>query len=157
MKIRPTIEAALSATADRISPGSGADAPKRNKNLLMTIDGTSEDLNGRYGGQQVQIVVPVIVETKHPDGDPVTIGKPHDGLLVVYPDSIGFGAVDIKTHDKRDVTVESIATVLDGAEVPGLRLVAGKPAALAIAQEKHPGNLAEQAAVRDEALRLLTT
>ncbi len=163
MKIRPSIETGLSATADRLNPGSGADAPKHAKNLLMTIDGTQEDFNARFGSQELQLVVPVVVEKKHPDGDPVTISKPHDGVLIVYPDDIlfiramGFGAVEIKAHRKSDVAAESITTVLDGAEVPGLRLATGKPVALAIAQSKHPGNPAEQAAVRDEAFRLLTS
>lgn len=56
MTIRPKIEAALSATGDRLRPGSGADVVHHAKNDLMTIDGTSEDLNGRYASDRKSVV-----------------------------------------------------------------------------------------------------
>jgi hypothetical protein len=164
MSIRPKIEAALSATAERLSPGSGAGTVKHAKNDLMTISGTSENLDKRYANEDVVIASPAIFEAKHPDGDPVTIKKKHEGLIIVFSDSfifvrgIGFGAREVKAVGKSEVSVEKVTTVLDGAEVPGLRITgrAGKPKfALAIALPKNPGDPAEQAAVRDEVYNFL--
>lgn len=162
MSIRPAVEAAYAATAERLNPGTGSAAAKHAKNLLTTVDGTEENLSARFGGEEVGIAVPVVVETKHPDGDPVTIGKPHDGVLVVYSDSLifirkmGFGAVEIKTHRKSDVTAQPVTTVLDGREVPGLRLNAGKTFALAVALPGEAVDPAASTAVRDEACAALT-
>ena len=124
MSIRPTIEAALSDTADRLAPGSGADAVRHAKNLLMSIDGSSEDYSHRYANEAVGIAAPLVVEAKHPEGDPVTIKKKHDGLIVVFSDSfievrkMGFGVTEVNSYRKDDVTVEPITTVLDGTEAP---------------------------------------
>jgi len=162
--IRPKIEAALSATGDRLRPGSGADVVHHAKNDLMTIDGTSEDLNGRYASEDVRIASPGIFEAKHPDGDPVTIKKKHEGLLVVFSDSfifvrgMGFGAREVKAVNKNEVTVEKVTMLLDGAQVPGLRITAriGKPKfAVAIAEEKTVSNPAALAEVRDEIYEIL--
>jgi len=164
--IRPKIEAALSATADRLHPGSGANAVRHAKNDLGTIDATSEDFNRRYADEAVKIAAPAIVEAKQPDGDPVTIKKKHAGLIVVFSDSfifvraMGFGFREVKALRTSEVSVERVATVVDGTEIPGLKITgrAGKPKlALAIAQAKEPGNPAEQAAVRDEIYALLAT
>lgn len=160
--IRPAVEAAYTATAERLNPGSGTAAAKHAKNMLMTIDGTQENLSARFGSQELQIALPVVVEKKHPDGDPVTIGKPHDGVLVVYSDGLifirkmGFGAVEIKAHSKSEVTSEPVAAILDGTEVAGLRLNAGHTFALAVAQSDQAADPAASAAVRDEALAALT-
>jgi hypothetical protein len=164
VSIRPKIEAALSATADRLNPGSGAEAVRQAKNDLMTIDGSSEDLNRRYGDEDVRIATTAIFETKHIDGDRVTIEKKHEGLIIVFADSfifvrgIGFGAREVKTVRTSDASVEKVTTVLDGAEVPGLRIAGGfggPKFAIAIALPKGPGNPIEQAAVRDEVYDLL--
>lgn len=166
MSIRPKIEAALSATADRLSPGSGAKAVHHAKNDLATIDGTSEDLNRRYADEEVKIATPAVFEAKHPEGDPVTVKKPHDGVIIVFSDSfifvrgMGFGVREIKALGTDEVSVERVTTVLDGTEVPGLRITGrgGKPTfAVAIAQAKDKGNPTEQAAVRDEIFELLAT
>jgi hypothetical protein len=74
--------------------------------------------------------------------------------------AIGFGAREVKPIRKDEVSVEKVTTVLDGAEVPGLRITGGfgmpKLAfAIAIALPKRSGNPAEQAAVRDEVYDLL--
>jgi hypothetical protein len=160
VSIRPTIEAALSATADRLDPGSGRDAVHDARNLLMSIDGSSEDFDRRYAGEAVGIAAPLVVEAKHPDGDPVTISKKRDGLIVVFSDSfievrkMGFGVTEVNAYRKDDVTAEPITTVVKGSETPGLRVTgrAGKPhLALAIA----PGDPAAQAAVRDEIVSAL--
>jgi hypothetical protein len=165
VKIRPSIEAALSATADRLNPGSGAKAVRHAKNDLSTIEASSDNFNRRYADAELKIVAPVVFETKNPDGDLVTIKKIHEGLIVVYPDSfifvrgIAFGAREVKSLGLGDVTVEKVTTVLNGTQVPGLRIAgrAGRPKfALAIAQGKEPGNPTEQAAVRDEMYEFLT-
>ena len=165
VRIRPKIEAALSATADRLSPGEGASAVRHAKNDLMTIDGTSENLNARYANDEVQIAAPAIFEAKHPDGDPVTIKKKHEGLIIVFPGSfifvrgIGFGAREVKAVANSEVQVEGVTMVLDGQQVPGLRITgrAGKPKfAAAIALPKGGSNPAEQAAVRDEIVEYLS-
>ncbi len=159
MSIRPKIEAALSATADRLSPGSGPGVARHAKNDLMTISGTSENLDRRYANEDVVVASTAIFEAKHPDGDPVTIKKKHEGLLVVFADSfifvrgIGFGAREVKALGKNEVTVEKVTTVIDGTQVPGLRITgrAGKPNfAAGIALPKDASNPTEQAAVRDE-------
>jgi hypothetical protein len=161
---RANIEAALSATADRLSPGSGAAAVKEFKNEIAMIDGSSDDLIRRYAKQEVKIAAPAVFESKRPDGDPVTIEKAREGLLVVFPDGlvfvrgIGFGARESKALNAGDVTVERVTTVLNGTQVPGLRITArmGRPKfAVAIAQAQVPGNATEQAAVRDEIVELL--
>lgn len=164
MSIRPKIEAALSATADRLSPGSGAGTVKHAKNDLMTISGTSENLDRRYANEDVVVASTAIFEAKHPDGDPVTIKKKHEGLLVVFSDSfifvrgMGFGAREVKAVNKNEVTVEKVTMLLDGAQVPGLRITAriGKPKfAVAIAEEKTVSNPAALAEVRDEIYEIL--
>ena len=85
--------------------------------------------------------------------------KKHEGLLVVFADSfifvrgIGFGAREVKALGKNEVTVEKVTTVIDGTQVPGLRITgrAGKPNfAAGIALPKDASNPTEQAAVRDE-------
>jgi hypothetical protein len=166
VSIRPKIEAALSATADRLSPGSGAKAVHHAKNDLVSIEGTSENLNRRYANEDVRIAAPAVFEAKDPDGDPVQIKKKHEGLIIVFSDSfvfvrgMGFGAREVKALRTDEVSVERVTTVLDGTEVPGLRITgrAGHPKfALAIAQAKEPGTPTEQAAVRDEIYELLTT
>ncbi|MCU0270140.1 MAG: hypothetical protein MUF83_16045 [Acidimicrobiales bacterium] len=163
--IRPKIEAALSATADRLNPGSGAKAVHHAKNDLATIGGTEEDFNSRYADEEVEIASPAVFEAKHPDGDPVTFKKHHDGVIIVFSDSflfvrrMGFALREIKALRTDEVSVERVTTVLDGTEVPGLRITGpgGKPTfALAIAESKEPGNPTEQAAVRDEIYELLT-
>jgi hypothetical protein len=165
MSIRPKLEAALSLTADRLSPGSGADTVRHAKNDLMTISGTSENLDRRFANDEVTIATPAIFEAKHPDGDPVPIKKKHEGLIIVFPDSfifvrgMGFGAREVKALSKNEVTVEKVTTVIDGAQVPGLRITGrvGKPHfAVGIALSKGSANAAEQAAVRDEVYDSLT-
>jgi hypothetical protein len=162
--IRPKIEAALSATADRLSPGSGDTVVHHAKNDLSLVDATEEDLNGRYADEDVVLAAPAVFEAKHPDGDPVTFKKHHDGVIIVFSDSfifirgIGFGAREIKAVRKDEVTVERVTTVIDGTQVPGLRITgrAGKPKfALAPAQSKLACDPTEQAAVRDEIHELL--
>jgi hypothetical protein len=164
--IRPKIEAALSATADRLSPGSGDQAVHHAKTDLSLIDATEEDLNGRYADAAVVLASPAVFEAKHIDGDPVAFKKHHDGVIVVFSDSfvfirgMGFGAREIKAVRKDEVTVEQVTTVVDGAEVPGLRITgrAGKPKfVLAVTQSKVACDPIEQAAVRDELHGLLTT
>ncbi len=157
---------ALTSTTSRDANGSGAKAAHHAKNDLLTIDGSSEDLNRRYADEDVKIATPAVFEAKHPDGDPVTIKKKHEGLIIVFSDSfifvrgLGFGAREVKAVRSADVTVERITTVLDDIEVPGLRIVgqAGGPKfALAVAQAKEAGDPAEQSAVRDEIFDLLTS
>jgi hypothetical protein len=164
MGARANIEAALSATANRLSPGSGASAVKHLSNDIAMIDGSSDDAIRRYAKQEVRIAAPGVFESKRPDGDPVTIEKPRDGLLVVFPDGlvfvrgVAFGARESKALKAGDFSVERVTTVLDGTEVPGLRITAriGKPKfAVAIAQAQAPGSPPEQAAVRDEIFELL--
>lgn len=162
MKIRPKIEEALSTTAERLSPGSGSSVVHHAKNDLSTIDGTSEDFNGRYADEDVRIAAPVIFEAKHLDGDPVVFKKHHGGVIVVFSDSflyvrgMGFGAREVKAARCADVTVEAVATVVDGVEVPGLRITGGfggPKFAVAMA----PGDASAQASVRDEIQALLTS
>jgi len=164
MSIRPKIEAALSATADRLNPGSGQKAVRHAKNDFTTIDASSENLSRRYADEDVAIAAPAVFEAKHPDGDPVTIDKKHDGVIIVFSDSfifvrgIGFGAREVKALGKSEVSVERITMVLDGANVPGLRITGrgGKPkfaAAIALAGEQCEP--AAQEAVRDEIYSLL--
>jgi hypothetical protein len=166
MKIRPKIEDALSVTAERLTPGSGSKAVHHAKNDLSLIDATSEDLNGRYADQDVVIASPGLFETKHLDGDQVTFSKHHDGVIVVFPGSflfirrMGLGAREIKAVNAGDVTVEPVTTVVDGAEIPGLKVTghAGGPHfAMAIAQEKQQSDPAQQTAVRDEIHAALTS
>jgi hypothetical protein len=164
MSIRPKIEAALSATADRLNPGSGQKAVRHAKNDFTTIDASSENLSRRYADEDVAIAAPAVFEAKHPDGDPVTIDKKHDGVIIVFSDSfifvrgIGFGAREVKALGKSEVSVERITMVLDGANVPGLRITgrSGKPkfaAAIALAGEQCEP--AAQEAVRNEIYSLL--
>jgi hypothetical protein len=107
-----------------------------------------------------------VFESKRPDGDPVTIEKAREGLIVLFPEGlvfvrgIGFGARESKALPAGDVTVERVTTVLDGTEVPGLRITAraGKPKfAVAITHAQAPGSPTEQAKVRDEIFELLAT
>lgn len=166
MKIRPKIEAALTVTADRLSPGSGDNAVHHAKNDLSLIDATAEDFNGRYADEAVAIASPAAFEAKHFDGDPVTFKKHHDGVIIVFSDSflfirgMGLGAREIKAVRKNEVAVERVTAMIDDTEVPGLRITAhaGKPAfALAITQTKVKCDPTVQAAVRDEIYGLLTT
>jgi hypothetical protein len=166
MSARENLGAALSATADRLSPGSGAKAARHFKYELEMIAGSSDGQIRRYAAQEVKIAAPAVFESKRPDGDPVTIEKAREGLIVVFPDGlvfvrgIGFGARESKAIQAGDFSVERIATVLNGTQVPGLRITAraGKPKfAVAIAHAQAPGSAAEQAAVRDEIFQLLAT
>lgn len=164
MSIRQEIEAAFPATAERLSPGSGESALRHAKNDISVISATSEDYDSRFAGQDLAIVSPAVFETKHPDGDPVTIKKRHDGLIAVFRDGflfvrgMGFGAREVKALRKDEVTVEKVTTVLDGAETPGLRITgrSGPKFALAIALEKAASDAAAQEAVRDEVYDALT-
>ena len=160
MSIRPKIETALAATAERLSPGSGVDAVRHAKNDLQTISASSDNFDRRYAAEEVSIAAPAVFESKHPDGDPVTFTKKHQGLIVVFPDSfifvraMGFGAREVKGLKASDVSVERITTLIDRTQVPGLRITGrlGKPKfALAIAL----GGPTEQAAVRDEIVERL--
>ncbi len=163
MSNRANIEAALSATADRLSPGAGAKALSHFKNEIGMIDNSQDALIRRYATQEVKIASPAVFEAKHPDGDPVAIQKPHDGVIAVFPDGlvfvrgIGFGAMESKGYAAADVSVERVTTVLNGAQVPGLRITAGmgKKLAVAISQSDAPGSPTEQASVRDEIFELL--
>lgn len=116
--IRPKIEAALSATAERLSPGSGPQAVRHAKNDLSLIGATEEDFNARYADEEVRIAAPVVFEAKKPDGDPVMIKKKHEGLIIVFGDSfmfirgMGFGAREIKAVANGEVSVERVTTVL---------------------------------------------
>lgn len=165
MGIRAAIEAALSATAERLSPGSGASVVSEAKNDLSTIGASSENLDSRYADDTILIAAPVVFEAKQPDGDPVRFDKKRPGLVVVYSDSFIFvrglalGAREVKTVGKSEVDVERVSTVLDGDEVPGLRITAhsGKPKfALAVALAKHPSDPVAQAAIRDELAASIT-
>jgi hypothetical protein len=162
VSIRPKIEAALAATAERLSRGSGADAVRDAKNDLMTISASSDGFDRRYANEEISIAAPVVFESKHPDGDPVTFKKKQEGLIVVFPDSfifvraMGFGAREVKGLKTSEVSVERVTTDIDGTQVPGLRITGsmGKPKfAVAITQ----GSPTEQTAVRDEILALLAT
>jgi hypothetical protein len=165
MSIRPKIEAALSATAERLSPGSGDKAVHHAKNDLSTIDATEADLNRRYADQEVVIASPGVFEAKHLDGDPITFKKHHDGVIVVFADSfvfvrgMGFGVREVKAVNSHDVSVERVTAVVDGTDVAALRItggVGGPKFAIAITQPKVAGDPAEQAAVRDQIYDLLS-
>jgi hypothetical protein len=162
--IRPKVEAALAATAERLNPGSGHGAVHHAKNDLSVIDASSDNLTQRYSAEDVAIAAPLVFEAKHPDGDPVTIDKKHDGVIIVFSDSfifvrgIGFGAREVKALGKSEVSVERITMVLDGANVPGLRITgrSGKPKfAAAIALDGEQCQPVAQEAVRDEIYSLL--
>lgn len=164
MTIRPKIEAALTATAERLAPGSGPDVVRHLKNDLATIDASSENLSRRYANDDVALAVPLIVEAKHPEGDPVTVGKKHEGLIVVFSDSIivvrgiGFGARDVKTFNTGEISVEPVTMVLDGADVPGVRIgdSRGKPMfAAAVVLPDGQSEPAAQQSLRDEVCSLL--
>jgi hypothetical protein len=163
--IRSKIEIALSETAERLSPGSGDRAVRHAKNDLVTIDGTSENLNARYANSDVVVATSGVFEAKHVDGDPVAITKGHEGLVIAFSDSfifirgMGFGAREIKALGKGDVSVEKITTTLDGADVPGLRIKGrvGKPHfAVAITVPKEACDPSAQLAVRDALYDALT-
>jgi hypothetical protein len=164
MSIRPKIDAALSATAERLSPGSGPDVLKHLKNDVSMIDASSENLSHRYANEDPAIATPAVFEAKHPEGDPVNVGKVHEGLIAVFSDSvivvraIGFGARDVKVYKKDEISAEPVTMVLDGANVAGLRIADrhGKPKfAIAIALPGHQSDATAQAAVRDEIRSLL--
>lgn len=164
MPSRQDLETALAATADRISPGSGAEAAHHFKNELGMIASPSDNDIKRYARGDVLLVAPTVVEAKQPDGDPVTIGKVHEGLIAVFPDGVvivrgvAFGARESKAYAATDLTIERITTVLDGTEVPGVRITGrhGRPKlAFALTQEKQTGVVAEQDAVCNEIVRLL--
>lgn len=164
MPSRQELETALTATAERITPGSGAAAAAHFKNELGMIASPSDNDIKRYARGDVLLVAPAVVEAKQTDGDPVTIGKPHDGLIAVFAGGVvivrgvAFGARESKAYAATDLTVERITTVLDGAEVPGVRITGrhGRPKlALALVQAGQTGVAAEQAAVGDEIVRLL--
>jgi hypothetical protein len=161
VSIRPKIEAALSATAERLSPGSGAKAAHHAKNDLATIEASSENFGARYADEEIRLAVPVVFEAKHPEGDPVVFKKHHDGVIVVFSDSfvfvrgIGLGAREVKALRFDEVSVESVATSLDGADVPGLR-VNGPSGGPKFAVAMAAGSPDAQAAVRDELVGLLT-
>jgi hypothetical protein len=165
MSIRPQIEAALSQTAERLSPGSSASALRHARNDFATILASSEDFDRRYADETVRIAAPAVFEAKHPEGDPVRFDKKRDGLIVVYSDSLifvrgmGFGAREVEGLRKDEVTVEPVTAVLDDAgEVPGLRIAArsGKPRfALVVALPDQPSDPVAQSAVRDEIVALL--
>ena len=165
MSIRPIIETALAATAERLSPGSGSSAARHAKGDLGTIDAASGNYSKRYANEPIRLATTAVFEAKHPDGDPVTIGKPHAGLIVVFADSflfvrgMGFGAREIDAVAISDVTVEAVTTVVDGAEVPGVRITGrgGKPKfAAAITVPDAPAHPATPTAVRDELVALLS-
>jgi hypothetical protein len=164
MSARANIEAALSATADRLTPGSGAETARHFKNEIAMIDGSSDAVIRRFAKQEVRIAAPAVFESKRVDGDPVTIEKPREGVIVVFPDGlvfvrgVAFGARESKALKAGEFSVEPVTTVLEGTATPGLRITArmGKPKfAVALAQTTSPGNPTEQAAVRDEILELL--
>jgi hypothetical protein len=164
VSIRPKIEVALAATAERLNPGSGAAAVSHAKNDLATIEASSENLGRRYANDDVALAAPAAFEAKHPDGDPVKVGKRHDGVIVVFADSfivvrgMGFGARDVKTFGKGEVSVDRITMVLDGADVPGVRINdrRGKPLfAAAITPSDDQCDATARAAVRDELSSLL--
>jgi hypothetical protein len=164
MSIRPKIEAALTATADRLSPGAGSKVARHAKNDLATIEASSDNLARRYANEDVRLATPAIFETKEPAGDPVHFTKAHDGVIVVFADSfvfvrgMGFGAREVDAVSIADVSVERVTAVLDGREVPAVRVTghAGKPKFVAaIDVEKETAQPAEQLAVRDELAALL--
>jgi hypothetical protein len=164
MSSRADIEAALAATIDRLSPGSGTSAVSHFKNEIAMIAGSPDDSIRRYTTGEITIAIPAVFESKRPDGDPVTIEKPRDGLIVVYSEGLvmvrplAFGARESKGLGLGDVSIERVTTVLNGTDVPGLRITArsGKPTfAVAVGQAEAPGSPTEQAAVRDEIYELL--
>lgn len=164
MRNSQNLEAALSATAERLTPGSGATAVHDFKNDIAMIASSSDEQIKRYAGGEVLLVAPAVFESKQPDGDPVTIGKGRLGLIAVYREGlvfvrgIAFGARESKAFAATDVTVERVTTVLDGAAVPGVRIAArhGRlKLALAIAHGPQPGDTAAQAAVCEEIVGLL--
>ncbi len=159
MSIRPKIETALAATAERLAPGSGPDVVRHTKNDLATIEASSENFSRRYANDDVAVAVPVIIEAKHPEGDPVSVGKKHEGLIVAFADSllyvrgIGFGAREVKAVNKDEISVESVTMEVDGVDVPGFRVSdrRGKPTfAAAVGLPDHQSEPAAQHAVRDE-------
>jgi hypothetical protein len=164
MPSRQDLETALAATADRLNPGTGAAAADHFKYELGMIASPSDNDIKRYARGDVLLVAPAVVEAQQTDGDPVTIGKPHAGLIAVFPDGVvivrgvAFGARESKAYAATDLTIERITTVLDGSEVPGVRISGrhGRPKlAFALTQEKQTGVAAEQASVSDEIVRLL--
>ena len=164
MSLKPTIDAALTATAERLRAGSGAAVLKELKNDVAMIDTSKENLSRRYAGVDPAIALPAVFEAKHPEGDPVAVGKRHDGLVVVFPDSIvvvrgiGFGAREVTVLGKDEISVEPVSLALDGAQLPGLRVLdrRGKPKyAVGVALPDGQGDPAAAQAVRDEVLALL--
>lgn len=164
MSIRPKVEAALSATAERLSPGSGSKVVRRAKNELMMVDGSTNDLAKRFADAAVLVATPALFEFKHPEGDPVTIAKKRDGLVAVFPDALlfvrgmGMGMREVKALDAADLSVEPVRAAFDGSELPGLRIAGpgGHPTfVLAVALLDEQADAAQRVAVRDEIQSLL--
>lgn len=163
-EFKAKVEGALSATAERLAPGSATQVLKHAKNDISVLGATQEDFAARYANDDVLIAAPVIYESKQPDGDPVTFKKKHSGIIIVFPGSLlyvremGFGARDIKAVPVGDVSIEQVMTVMDGKQVPGLRITAhsGKPHfAFVISDAKTACDPVQQAALRDEMFGLL--
>jgi hypothetical protein len=127
MSSRADLDAALSATADRLSPGSGTTAVGHFTSQLEMIAHSSDAAIRRFVTGDVEIAAPAVFESKRPDGDPVTIEKAREGLLVVFSDGLvfvrglAFGAMESKALGKGDLSAEKVMTVLNGTEIPGLR------------------------------------
>jgi hypothetical protein len=167
MSIRPALETALAATGERLAPGGGPDLVRQLKNDLSMVDASSDNLSVRFAGVEVALAVPAAFEAKHPDGDPVAVGKRHDGFVAVLGRSaivvrgLGFGARDIKALEVSELTVEPVALVLDGTEVPGFRFAdgRGKPmfAAAVVLPGKQGGDPAASLALREELCALIAS
>lgn len=164
MSIRNKIAAALGTTAEQLSPGSASATVRRADMYLGDIDGQDE-LQMLYAMEQVSVAAPIFVEEKRPDGDPVTITKKREGLIVVFSDSFvlardkGFGFTKTEALGADEVSIEAVTAIVDGKQTPALRISSDngkRRLTVAIAQARHASDPPQQAVVRDRILELLT-
>lgn len=158
MTIKKRIADALAITADALDRGSAATAVRQADVYLGDIESNPE-FQILYAHEMVAVAAPVYVEEKRPAGDPVTIAKKRQGLIVVFSDSFiltrekGWGFHQTQAFGFNEVSIESVTAILQGAETPALRIRtnSGKTTAVAaIELARFDSDPAQRVAIRDE-------
>ena len=125
--LKDKIALALVTSAGELNPNSKEDTLRRAMMYLDDIDKRGE-FQLMYAEEPVKLCVPIYVEDKRPDGDPVVFKKKKAGVIVLWHDSFilsrEWGMMSNKTQagGYDDTAVEMVTTNFSGTEMLGLRL-----------------------------------
>lgn len=163
--LKDKIALALVATAGELNPNSKEDTLRRAMMYLDDID-KRDEFQLMYAEEPVKLCLPIYVEEKRPDGDPVSFNKKKAGIIVLWHDSFilsrDWGMMSNKTQagGYGDTSAQKVTANFSGLQMSGLRLINREEkikTVLTPHQALHDSDPAAQAKIVDQITELFSS